>query len=198
MLCFLLRWVVKLIKEILSDSKNIILWHESEHLNKQKSLFAKFQLILILRFQVIHDYLCFIAPIDYCVKFCLVDETFCQNCYHFVLKWLQPYSCGEMCFLEESYKNFFKNSNFDNFESALYSKSGRMPLCLFYNCAPNMWHGIPKWVESCIYYVLDPNCFIQLKKTLTGIFKVISALRGFRHHRFNRWILLRISYYFVL
>ena len=34
---------------------------------KQKSIFPKFQLIPILRFQVMHDYVCFIAPIDYCV-----------------------------------------------------------------------------------------------------------------------------------
>ena len=34
---------------------------------KQKSLFPKFQSIPILRFQVMCDYVCFIAPIDYCV-----------------------------------------------------------------------------------------------------------------------------------
>ena len=35
----------------------------------KKSLFPKFQLIQILRFQVMqpYDYVCFIAPIDYCV-----------------------------------------------------------------------------------------------------------------------------------
>ena len=54
-------------KGIVSDSNNIILWHESEDINK-KSLFPKFQLILILRFQVMHDYVWFIAPIDYCVE----------------------------------------------------------------------------------------------------------------------------------
>ena len=43
------------------------LWHESEDLN-QKSLFPKFQSIPILRFQVMHDYVCFTAPIDYCVE----------------------------------------------------------------------------------------------------------------------------------
>ena len=35
---------------------------------KKKSLFPKFQLIPILHFQVMHDYVCFIAPIDYCVE----------------------------------------------------------------------------------------------------------------------------------
>ena len=33
-----------------------------------------------------------------------------------------------MCFLEESYKKMQKNSNLDIFESALYVKSGSMPL----------------------------------------------------------------------
>ena len=32
------------------------------------SLFPKFQLIPILRFQVMHDYVCFIAPIGNCVE----------------------------------------------------------------------------------------------------------------------------------
>ena len=33
-----------------------------------------------------------------------------------------------MCFLEDSYEKMQKNSNSENFESALYSKSGNMPL----------------------------------------------------------------------
>ena len=56
-----------ILKGIFTDSNNIFLWQESEDRNK-KSIFPKFQLILILRFQVMHDYVCFIAPIDYCVE----------------------------------------------------------------------------------------------------------------------------------
>ena len=52
------------VKGIFSNSNNIFLWYESEDINK-KSLFPKIQLIPILRFQVMHDYVCFIAPIDY-------------------------------------------------------------------------------------------------------------------------------------
>ena len=55
------------LKGIVSDSNNIFLWHESEDINK-KSLFPKFQLIPMSRFQVMHNYVCFIAPIDYCVE----------------------------------------------------------------------------------------------------------------------------------
>ena len=54
-------------KEIFSDSNNIFLWRKSEDINK-KSLFPKFQLIPVLHFQVMHDLVCFIAPIDYCVE----------------------------------------------------------------------------------------------------------------------------------
>ena len=43
--------------------------------------------------------------------------------------WFQPTSFGEVCFLEESYENMQnKKSNFDNFERALYSTSGSMPI----------------------------------------------------------------------
>ena len=59
--------VQKYIKGIVTDSNNIFLWHESEDINK-KSLFPKFQLIPSSNLQVMHDYVCFIAPIDYCVK----------------------------------------------------------------------------------------------------------------------------------
>ena len=51
------------IKEVFSDSNNIILCHESEDINKT-ILFPIFQLIPILRFHVMYDYVCFIAPID--------------------------------------------------------------------------------------------------------------------------------------
>ena len=59
---------ISIFKGIVSNSNNIILWNESEDINK-KSLFPKFQLIPILRFQVMYDYVVWvIAPIDYCVK----------------------------------------------------------------------------------------------------------------------------------
>ena len=54
-------------KGIFSDCNNIFLWYESEDINR-KSLFPKFQLIPILHFQVRHDCVYFIAPIDYCVE----------------------------------------------------------------------------------------------------------------------------------
>ena len=66
-----LKWTYivkfKLVKGIFNDYNNIFLWYESEDINK-KSLFSKFQLIPILRFQVMHDYVYFTAPIDYCVE----------------------------------------------------------------------------------------------------------------------------------
>ena len=56
------------LKGIFSDfTMFIFLWYESENIN-QKSLFPKFHLIPILCFQVMHDYMCFIAPIDYRVE----------------------------------------------------------------------------------------------------------------------------------
>ena len=35
-------------------------------------------------------------------------ETFRENCFHFILKWFQPNSFGELCFLQESYGNMQK------------------------------------------------------------------------------------------
>ena len=64
-----------------------------------------------------HDHVCFIGPIDYCVEYSLVYETFYENCSHFILKWFQANSFEEVCFLEEGYEIKQKNSNFDNFES---------------------------------------------------------------------------------
>ena len=42
-------------KGIFSDFNKIILWHKSTDI-KKKRLFPKFQLILIFRLQVMHDY----------------------------------------------------------------------------------------------------------------------------------------------
>ena len=119
-------------------SNNIFLWHESEDINK-KSLFPKFQLIPISHLQVMHDYVCFIAPIDYCVEYSLVYEIFCENCAHFILKWFQANYFGELWFLWGELRKYTTNSNFKNFESALYSTSVSMPLrCLCMNPAMNI------------------------------------------------------------
>ena len=56
-----------LLKGIFSDSNNIFLQRESEDINR-KSLFPKFQLIPIWRFQVMNGYVCFNASIDYYVE----------------------------------------------------------------------------------------------------------------------------------
>ena len=64
---FLKQQVLYSVKGTFSDFHNIFLWHESEDIN-QKSLFPKFQMIPILRFQDMQDYVWFIAPIDYCVE----------------------------------------------------------------------------------------------------------------------------------
>ena len=60
-LLFEIHGKVSFIEGIDSDSNNIFLWHESKDVNK-KSLFPKFELIPILRFQVMHD------CVDYCVE----------------------------------------------------------------------------------------------------------------------------------
>ena len=86
---------------------------------RKKGLFPEFQLISILHFQVMPNYVCFIASIDYCAAYSLVYETFCENCSHFIRKWFQPNSFGEVGFLEKSYKNMQKIQ---------ISTSGNMPL----------------------------------------------------------------------
>ena len=58
-------------------SHNISLGHESEEVNK-KSLLPKFESIPILRFQVMHDYVYFIAPTDYCT--CCIKSRVCVSC----------------------------------------------------------------------------------------------------------------------
>ena len=65
----------EILKGIFSDSNNFFLWHESKDING-KSFFPKFQLITILRFELMHDYVCFIVPIVHCVGWILVYENF--------------------------------------------------------------------------------------------------------------------------
>ena len=59
--------VFELLKEIFSDFNNIILWHELNDINKKKG-YLQNSVDSNFTFQVMHDYVCFIAPIDYCVK----------------------------------------------------------------------------------------------------------------------------------
>ena len=55
-----------------------------------------------------HDYVCFIAPTDYCLKSCVRDFSVKIALISYCNDWFQPNSFGEVCFLEESYKNMQK------------------------------------------------------------------------------------------
>ena len=78
-------------KEVFSDSNNIILWHD---INKK----AYFQNCSWFQFYVFKLYAWL------CVFYC----SHRLNCSHFTLKCFQPYSFGEVCFLEERYENMPK------------------------------------------------------------------------------------------
>ena len=80
-----------ILKVVFSDSNNIILtwirrYQKKKKKKKKKSLFRKFQMIPILTFHFMHDDVCFIAPIDFCVELSLVDETFFEICSYFILR----------------------------------------------------------------------------------------------------------------
>ena len=47
---------------------------------KKKKDFPKFQLIPLLRLQIMHDYV-HCSIIDYCGKLIIVDENLCEYCY---------------------------------------------------------------------------------------------------------------------
>ena len=91
----------------------IILWHELEDIYK-KAYFHNFSLFQFNGFQVMHDYVCVIVPIHYCAELSLVDETFCEYCSHFILKWFQTYSFGGIALPTGELWKDAKNSNFEN------------------------------------------------------------------------------------
>ena len=77
-----------------------------------------------------HDYVCFIAPIDYLVELSLMYETFCENCSHFILKRFQPHSFEKVCILEESNENMQK-SQILTILRALSNRHSSVPLIKF-------------------------------------------------------------------
>ena len=79
-------------KGIFCDSNSLSVWHESEDINTKSFLpnFSWFQFCIFKLCMI----LCFIASIDYCIASSLMYETFCANCSHLILKWLQPNSFG--------------------------------------------------------------------------------------------------------
>ena len=52
----------------------------------QKGIFTKFQLIPILRLQVMRDIVHWHCSIDHCVKLIPIDKKLCENCFYFTLK----------------------------------------------------------------------------------------------------------------
>ena len=84
------------LKEFLVIFTTSFLWHESEDKQK-KACFQNFIWfhIWFYVFKLCMIYVCFIAPIDHCVEWSLMYETFCENCSHFILKWFQPNFLGK-------------------------------------------------------------------------------------------------------
>ena len=114
---------MSLIKGIFSDANNTLLRYKSEDINK-KSLFPKFQLIPILCFQVMYDYVHFIAPIellcwqDFSVKIALI--SYWNN--------FSPTPLGKCASYRSELQICKKKSHFKHFESALYLTSVSIPL----------------------------------------------------------------------
>ena len=100
----------------------------SEDIINKNRLFPKFQLIPILRLQVLHDYVYWHCSIDYCVKLSLVDETLCQKWFSFHKEMISALFLWGNVLLRGELQIDANNSNFKNFESAMYMKSGSMPL----------------------------------------------------------------------
>ena len=117
----------QIVKGIFSDSNNIFLWHESEDINK-KSLLPKFQLIPILRLQVMHDYVHWHCSIDYRVKLSLVYETLCPKLLSFHKEMISAWFLWGNVLIRGELQIYTINSKFENFESALYMKSVSIPL----------------------------------------------------------------------
>ena len=94
-------------KGIFSNSNNIFFWHESEDINKKAYIqnFSWFQFCVFK--------LCMIMCVSLTTLTTVLHKVLCprlsgETCSHFILKWFQPNSIGEVCFLEESYKNMQK------------------------------------------------------------------------------------------
>ena len=78
-----------------------------------------------------HDHVCFIAPIAYCVILSLMYETFCKKLLSFYTEMVSAYFLWRSMLLRGKLRKYAKNSNFENFESALYLKSGKYAFKMF-------------------------------------------------------------------
>ena len=110
------------LKGIFIDSNNIFLWHESEDINI-KSLLPKFQLIPILRLQVMHDYVHWYCSIGYCVKLSLIYKTLCKKLSSFHKEIISALFLWGNVLLRGELQIDAINSNLYNFENTLYMKA---------------------------------------------------------------------------
>ena len=85
---------------IVSDSNNMLLWHESEDIKKTKQKIKEGktnQFIQLYVYKLSLGALALLHRVDYCVKLILVDKTLCEN-YQiiiFVQKWFNV--CTSLC-----------------------------------------------------------------------------------------------------
>ena len=126
-------------------------------------------MIPILRFSVMHGYVCFIAPIDHCVKIksCVRDFLWKLLSFHTEMI-LAIFLCGSVL-LKGKLRKYAKNSDFDNFESALNSTSGSLPLNTnTFHLVKNIFLNEAK-SKSCIYgiQIQQPNSVWELGSVMS-------------------------------
>ena len=138
------------IKGIFSDFNNILLCHESEDINN-KSLFPKFQLIPILHFSS-YAWLC---VFHYSHRLLWKLLSFHTEIISASFLWASVLLRGEL-------RKYAKNSNF---ESALYSTSGRVPVSrgLFFFLLFFFFFFFTFWNHWNLFWVYQNGNFYQEK-----------------------------------
>ena len=134
---FFVRFILCLLLiGIFSDPNNIFIWIRRY---KQKKPISKISVDSNFMLQVMHDDVVFHCSIDHCVELSLVDETLCENCSHFTLKWFQLDSFQE-CFFKENYKKMQKFQ---------ILKNGLRPLYEITEYAFNWKLYLVSWIRYC-------------------------------------------------
>ena len=98
----------------------------------------------------------FCSMMDYCVELITVDDHFCEYCSNFMLKLFQStFLLGNVLLRGELKFTDATKSNFENFESALYMKSGSVPLrSLLFVCISLVY------IEYCF---VGTWCYVEIK-----------------------------------
>ena len=153
---------VTIFKAKITDSNNIILWHESEDINEKNAYILHFSCFQFHVYMLCMIILCSIVILDYGAELSLGLQHLCENCSQSVLKWFQLNTFEKNVPFRGELQINVQNPNFEKFESTLYVDSWVLSLQLLANIWTHLYNYVKSWKFINVAFHWLPQMVLQV------------------------------------